>query len=163
MTLLARFWTVVTYVASFGLLSPPSTEDSGGKQQTPLIVPSGDLHHGNAGGPIFKPPGGRLSGPGSDFVCEYPAMVGWSACSTPQDRGCWLKNDKTGKKYDIHTNYELDEQTPVGIHRTYHLNVTDGWVNADGLNFTLGKFFNNTYPGPWLQACWGDVSVFRIL
>lgn len=26
----------------------------------------------------------------------------------------------------------------------------------DGVNNTEGKVFNATYPGPWIQACWGD-------
>ena len=45
---------------------------------------------------------------------------------------------------------------PLGITRNYTLELTDGWWDADGLNFTAAKLFNNKYPGPWLQACWGD-------
>ena len=46
----------------------------------------------------------------------------------------------------------------MGIHRTYYLNITDREYNADGLSFSEGKFFNSTYPGPWIQACQGNVK-----
>ncbi|KAJ9613018.1 hypothetical protein H2200_002959 [Cladophialophora chaetospira] len=156
MVLLARLWTTLVYVASLGFLSPSDVEGPSSELQAPLIgdiiKPPPNIPHG----PIFKPPGGRLDGPGSDFQCDYSAMVGWSSCSTPENRGCWLRNDVTGKEYNISTNYEDTNQTPIGIHRTYYLNVTDGWVNATGMNFTDAKLFNNTYPGPWIQGCWGD-------
>src|ERR1700733_2349497 len=86
--------------------------------------------------------------------------LGWSNCSTPFNRGCLLRNDETGEEFNIGTDYEDTNQTPIGIHRTYYLNVTDGWYNADGLNFTQAKLFNGTYPGPWIQACWGDVRIY---
>ena len=156
MRLVERFWTTVVYVVTFGSISPYSDH------QTPLVTPSDGSRLENAQGPIFKPPGGRLDGPGSDFLCDYRNMVGWSPCSTPDNRECWLKNDHTGQEYNIHTNYEDSNQTPVGVHRTYHMNITDGSINADGLDFTEGKFFNGTYPGPWIQACWGDVNHPRI-
>ncbi|KAI9690379.1 MAG: hypothetical protein M1822_009341 [Bathelium mastoideum] len=74
-------------------------------------------------------------------------MVGWSDCSTSDNRGCWLKNDETGAEFSISTNYEDINSTPTGINRNYVLNITDGWVNADGMNLTEAKLFNNTYPG----------------
>ncbi|KAI1613469.1 multicopper oxidase-domain-containing protein [Exophiala viscosa] len=150
MRLVERFWTTVVYLVTFGSVSPHND------QQTPLVASSGGRHPENAKGPIFKPPGGRLEGPGSDFLCDYRNMVGWSPCSTPDNRECWLKNDHTRQEYNIHTDYEDSNQTPLGVHRAYYMNITDGWINADGLNFMEGKFFNGTYPGPWIQACWGD-------
>ncbi|KAI9770556.1 MAG: hypothetical protein M1840_003146 [Geoglossum simile] len=110
---------------------------------------------GGPRGPIFKPPGGRLRGPGSSFTCNYSAMVGFSSCSTPTNRACWLRN-QAGFEYNINTDYEDTSKTPIGIHRTYYLNLADGWINADGMNFTEAKIFNKTYPGPYIQACWGD-------
>lgn len=39
----------------------------------------------------------------------------------------------------------------------YHLNVTDQTINCDGMSRPDGgKVFNNQYPGPWIEACWGD-------
>lgn len=29
-------------------------------------------------------------------------------------------------------------------------------INGDGVLNPDGKVFNQTYPGPWLKACWGD-------
>ena len=41
-------------------------------------------------------------------------------------------------------------------------------INADGIespygkvfsyDFLEGEIFDGTFPGPWIQACWGDVS-----
>lgn len=96
-------------------------------------------------------------GPDANFTCDYSAMAGFVECSTPGNRGCWLRNPNTGFEYNITTDYEDLKLTPVGIHRTYYLNITDQTVNADGMDFDEGKIFNNTYPGPWIQGCWGDV------
>lgn len=158
MHLVDSFWTSITYVVSFLTLSP--VQGPSGEEQALLLTSSDALHHENLQGPIFKPPGGRLTGPGSDFTCDYTRMSGWSNCSTPFNRGCWLRNDETGEEFNISTNYEDTNQTPIGIHRTYYLDITDGWYNADGLNFTQAKLFNGTYPGPWIQACWGDVRIY---
>jgi hypothetical protein len=157
MYLIDGFWTSITFVVSFLTLSP--VQGPSGKEQAPLLTSSDALHHENLRGPIFKPPGGRLTGPGSNFTCDYTNMPGWSNCSTPSNRGCWLRNDKTGEEFNISTDYEDTNQTPIGIHRTYYLNITDGSYNADGLDFTQAKLFNGTYPGPWIQACWGDVRI----
>ena len=155
MHLLNSFWTSITFVANFLTLSPLG--GLSGNEQTPLLTFPDTLHQGSLRGPVFKPPGGEVTGPGSDFTCDYSRMVGWSNCSTPETRGCWLKNDETGVEYNISTNYEDINQTPTGTTRHYVLNVTDQWINADGLNFTEGKVFNGMLPGPWIQACWGDV------
>lgn len=149
------FWASVTYVVSFFTLSP--LDGHVGDLQAPILdIP--DVPTMLAGGPRFKPPSGRLTGPGSEFVCEYPRMTGFQNCSTPEDRSCWLKNEQTGQRFDINTNYELadDDHTPIGIHRTYYLNMTDNVLNVDGMDFNEAKLFNSTYPGPWIQACWGD-------
>jgi FtsP/CotA-like multicopper oxidase with cupredoxin domain len=81
-------------------------------------------------------------------------MPGFRNCSTSEDRGCWLKNDETGEEYNIHTDYE--NHAPIGITRTYYLNVTDEEINIDGVLSPFVKLFNNSYPGPWIEACWGD-------
>jgi hypothetical protein len=99
--------------------------------------------------PIFDPPGGSKY---DDFECVYPDMVGWQKCSTPGDRGCWLK--KGDDEFNITTNYEI--KAPKGITRRYTLNATDLPINADGWDNPGGKVFNGQYPGPWIQACWGD-------
>ena len=120
--------------------------------QSSLRVPSQFGAHLNAEkGPVFYAPGAPADDP---FQCQYPTMVGWEFCSTPTDRSCWLRQTSDSKQYDIYTDYEDD--MPLGITRNYTLELNDGWWDADGLNFTAAKLFNNAYPGPWIQACWGD-------
>jgi hypothetical protein len=146
----------VVYILSFISLSP--FDGHGVDQaQLPFSASPTKTPKPPRRGPIFKPPGGRLRGPGSEFQCDYSAMVGWSQCSSDLNRACWLRNDRTGVEYNISTNYEDTNWTPIGVHRTYTMDITDDWVNADGLNFTEAKLFNGSYPGPWIQGCWGDV------
>lgn len=80
----------------------------------------------------------------------------WSECLTPENWGCWLRHND-GREFNISTDYE--KVAPIGVDRFYLLTVDDGWVNTDGMNSTAAKLSNNTYPGPWIQACWGDVSL----
>ena len=54
----------------------------------------------------------------------------------------------------IHTDYE--DVHPPGIHREFWLNVTDKTISPDGYLKTEGKVLNNSYPGPLIEACWGD-------
>ena len=54
----------------------------------------------------------------------------------------------------INTNYE--ESWPQGIHREYFINVTDAVISPDGYLKPAGKVINGTYPGPLIEACWGD-------
>lgn len=180
MHFIERLTAIFTYVVSLLVLSP--IERPGTGEQTPLLGPNDGLVDSNhilwapddslpaiqdaldqkelsiAKGPVFKPPTGRLKGPGSEFRCDYSSMSGFRYCSEPNHRGCWLTNDN-GTTYNITTDYEDTNKTPIGIHRDYTLNLTDSWVNADGINFTYAKLFNNSYPGPWIQACWGDVRM----
>lgn len=181
MHLIEKLTTIITFLASLLTLSP--VEQPGIEEQTPLLGPNNGLLAPNdplpafndaldqgktfdqpaaqelslPKGPIFKPPSAPLEGPGSDIQCNYTKMVGFTNCSTPTNRACWLTNGIY--TYDINTDYEDSNKTPIGIHRNYTLNLTDSWVNADGINFTYASLFNNSYPGPWIQACWGDVRI----
>lgn len=169
MRLTERAWAaLVEFVAWINpTVFDPSNEFGG--LQRPLIdslewsVGPSDLNSGaftsskphvgdeDPGDPIFKPPTGR---PEDDkFKCDYTQMKGWRPCSSPSNRECWLRHPD-GREYNILTNYEID--APIGIQRNYTLTINDGWINADGRNFTEAKKFNDTYPGPWIQACWGD-------
>lgn len=162
----------ITYLASFLTLSPIEGPDV--EKQAPLLSDTDGLnhhkvhhefypeaqpevHHKGSTGPIFKPPSAPPTGDGSDFVCDYSNMVGrWTQCSEVGNRGCWLRNEDTGFEFNITTNYE--ELRPTGIVRNYILYLADNkTLNVDGLEFPEAKIFNNSYPGPWIQACWGDV------
>lgn len=165
-------WAFATYTVSFLTLSSVNGPEL--HQQAPLMAPShlnglhidyqDEMHQEAPRGPIFKPPGGRLRGPGSEFTCDYSNMVGWSVCTTPDDRGCWLKKgDSTdpNDRFDIHTNYET--RAPKGVTRHYKLVLTDDVINTDGIYSRDAKIFNGVYPGPWIQACWGDVCIYLLL
>ncbi|KAJ3524320.1 hypothetical protein NM208_g12103 [Fusarium decemcellulare] len=103
--------------------------------------------------PTFPAPDGPDSA--KDFVCKYPALgSAWKSCSTPNDRQCWLEGPN-GTRFDIHTNYE--DSWPEGITREYYLEVEEMPIDGDGVINPYGKVFNQTYPGPWIQACWGDI------
>ena len=149
MYLLERFWAMTMSVMNIISLSPfENVIDN----QEPLGIPSQvDMHLDTLKGPTFDAPGTHGDHP---FQCEYPDMVGWEPCSTPLSRECWLRRTSDHKQYDIHTDYENDK--PLGITRNYALELNDGWLDADGLNFTAAKLFNHAYPGSWIQACWGD-------
>lgn len=157
--------TTTTYVV--GLFSGSRLESNTNGLQLPLL----DIAANPNGGPVFKPPTGRpIDLPGGDLICDYSQMGSdWAYCSTAGNRGCWLNNTKTGAQFNITTDYEDLTYMPKGIDRYYNISATDGYINADGVVFKHGKFFwnrtdpaswepDNRYPGPWIQACWGDVS-----
>lgn len=159
MTLVERVWAVVRSVISIVTFTPMLDWEP---SQHPLhnvasindasfssvdMQPLGKLGKG----PRFQPPGTPDSG---DFKCDYSAMVGWEDCSHELDRKCWLRNKATGEQFDINTDYE--NKWPQGIQRNYTLDLADDSWDADGLEFPFAKLFNGQYPGPWIQACWGD-------
>ncbi|KAI8653708.1 Laccase 2 [Fusarium sp. Ph1] len=90
-----------------------------------------------------------------NFTCRYPDLGDeWVSCSTVNNRKCWLRNKITKKEYNITTDYE--KIYPPGVLREYYLVVDNMTINGDGVFNHEGKVFNQTYPGPWIQACWGD-------
>jgi hypothetical protein len=162
MSPVSRFWHAVTRLTSWLTLSPIA-EFGLQPFQNPLVVNQDipDLHiHGsqqtsvlNDDSPVFRPPAANPKD--HDFVCDYSGMKGWFPCSIPEDRECWLRN-KDGREFNIHTDYE--KLFPSGITRNFVLDITEGSYNADGQMFDSAKLFNESYPGPWIEACWGDVS-----
>ncbi len=144
MRFLVSWWADLVYVLDFLTFSPWS--DRALVQQTSLQTP---LHEQASDYPIFEPPNGPQKG---FFKCEYPHMKRYKDCSTHEDRGCWLKGPR--KEYNIHTDYEND--APIGIKRKYYLEVSNMTLSPDGVVNTEGKVFNQSYPGPWIEACWGD-------
>lgn len=155
MQLVEHFWTVVTTVISVFTFTPVN---DGAIDQIPLKLPPSTLlespvapHPEIKPGPVFRPPGTPAY---SSFRCDYSAMKGWEACSTDLDRECWLRRKSDGKRYDIFTDYETE--WPTGTTRHYEIDLQDDVWDADGLIFPEAKLFNGEYPGPWIQACWGD-------
>ena len=63
-------------------------------------------------------------------------------------------------RLSINTDYE--KFWPQGIKREFWLNVSGQTISPDGWLKTEAKVLNNTYPGPLLEACWGD-DIVRLL
>ncbi|PYH93371.1 multicopper oxidase [Aspergillus ellipticus CBS 707.79] len=116
------------------------------------------------GGPVpstpevlsFIPPGAAESFQDAPIRCEYPAMAKeYTYVNSSNDRGLWLKHKTDpSKNFDIFTDYE--NRWPSGIVRKYTLTLNEDRLNLDGIEAPLSKVFNKQYPGPWIQACWGD-------
>lgn len=163
----AYYWNIVTSVVCSITLSPFSKL---GPQQHPI----GPLHHGvdteghhalKEG--LFRPPGSNIP----NFTCDYSRMVGWKPCQGTEDKSCWLISDGN-TEYNRVMNYgnntfntttDYEGFAPWGIRRNYTLYVTNGTVNADGMNFTDAKLFNGTFPGPLIEACWGDTVSITVI
>ncbi|KAI9795000.1 MAG: hypothetical protein M1816_000020 [Peltula sp. TS41687] len=129
------------------------------------VIYSEDYVYSNAQtepGPIFHPPN---ASPG--FNCDYSRMKGWSHSADSGARTNWLSHSADddfpyGGTYDIHTNW--GKYAPTGIVRKYTLTVDEHPINADGFKRRDGgKAFNNQYPGPWIEACWGDTLEITII
>ncbi|KAF1978938.1 hypothetical protein BU23DRAFT_191023 [Bimuria novae-zelandiae CBS 107.79] len=88
------------------------------------------------------------------FKCSYP---GYTNCNTNRDRSCWVK--KGSKRYTIDTDYEDD--FPVGITRTFNLEIAEKTVSPDGFP-KLAQVVNGQFPGPLIEACWGDTIVVNV-
>ena len=139
-----RFLSVFVY--AFETISFSSFTSWSSQQPILDILPI--EHKNHIQGPIFSPPNGP-----DDFVCDYTAMGDqWQACSTEDDRSCWLTSPND--EYNITTNYE--KRTPTGITRRYTLDADHMVLKGDGYHNPYGKVFNQSYPGPWIKACWGD-------
>ncbi|KAG8525758.1 uncharacterized protein KY384_000518 [Bacidia gigantensis] len=161
-----NFWASLTSIVGFFTLAP--FREPGIQEQTPLgleglekpFVQNPDTIFADQPGPIFKPPGGAATGDGSDFFCNYTQMINWGECSTSDNRTCWLVKN-TGERFDINTDYE--KNGPTGVERYYELDITDDTsINLDGVFFRGAKLFDRKYPGPWIQACWGDTVTVKI-
>ncbi|RPA94821.1 hypothetical protein L873DRAFT_1700230 [Choiromyces venosus 120613-1] len=98
--------------------------------------------------------------PSTGFKCPNYSPGGIKesliSCNTPDNRSCWFKPNKrwAPNGFDINTDFEF--HWPDGTHREYWLEITDGVVSPDGYLKTKAKLVNGTYPGPLIEACWGD-------
>ncbi|KAK4675425.1 hypothetical protein QC764_504140 [Podospora pseudoanserina] len=112
-------------------------------------------------GLTFHPEGA----PGN-FRCHYPQLDPeiWESCNRANSRTCWLRMKRPDSEgriygYDIHTNYEV--AAPTGVSRYYTIDVATGVIYPDGFP-KQALLFNGTYPGPRLEACWGDELVITV-
>ncbi|KAL9111223.1 MAG: hypothetical protein Q9227_004301 [Pyrenula ochraceoflavens] len=67
--------------------------------------------------------------------------------NTPTTRSCW----KDG--YNINTDFY--SQTPIGTVVEYDFVITEATISPDGYE-TVGMVINGQYPGPAIEANWGD-------
>ncbi|KAH1327804.1 hypothetical protein KXV70_009033 [Aspergillus fumigatus] len=77
--------------------------------------------------------------------------------NTPNSRGCW----KDG--FDILTDYTDPKRAPPGKLVEYNLTVSQQVIAPDGYE-KLGMVANGQFPGPTIEADWGDtirISVYN--
>ncbi|KAI2964954.1 CAZyme family AA1 [Aspergillus niger] len=103
------------------------------------------------------PPLGAIDG----FTCQYPGLKNKYIALPDGNQSLWLQpleKDIQDEQYDIDTDYEI--KAPTGVIRDVYVNVTklasDKALKPDGVAFPEGKYINGSYPGPRIQACWGD-------
>ncbi|KAH8588081.1 multicopper oxidase-domain-containing protein [Bisporella sp. PMI_857] len=114
-------------------------------------IPNDQTNIANTKTPLFTPPGSNIAG----FQCDYTKyMPDWERCDTATSKSCWLRKGDGTDQFDIRTDYE--NRVPVGTDRYYTLVLEDKPFNADGKVFLEGKLINGTFPGPLIEACWGD-------
>jgi FtsP/CotA-like multicopper oxidase with cupredoxin domain len=72
------------------------------------------------------------------------------ACHTATNRACWSDG------FDINTDYE--RFTPEGTLRTFTWDITEhnDWTGPDGVVKDKVMLVNGVFPGPTLEADWGD-------
>ncbi|QLI68968.1 Dihydrogeodin oxidase [Metarhizium brunneum] len=70
-----------------------------------------------------------------------------SCTNSPQHRDCWRQG------FNIHS--DPDKVVPKGRLREYELTVTQELIAPDGY-LVKGTVFNGQYPGPLIEADWGD-------
>ncbi|KAK1779634.1 multicopper oxidase-domain-containing protein [Copromyces sp. CBS 386.78] len=102
------------------------------------------------------------------FKCHYPGLNSkdWEGCNEGADsRWCWIrqteanKDESTRKAYTVTTDY--DNYAPVGIQRHYYLDIAKHTIAPDGTP-REARLFNGTYPGPLIEACWGDTVIVHV-
>jgi FtsP/CotA-like multicopper oxidase with cupredoxin domain len=57
----------------------------------------------------------------------------------------------------------LSDLAVVNFVQKYTLVVSEQTIDGDGVPNPDGKVFNGSYPGPWIQACWGDTISVTVI
>lgn len=91
----------------------------------------------------------RQATPG--FKCLYEP--GWEMCNEKGNRGCWVRAPD-GREFNNRTDYE--KNAPAGLERVINLNLSQMAWDADGTIKPEAKLFNKIFPGPLIEACWGE-------
>ncbi|KAM7201096.1 laccase 2 [Rhypophila sp. PSN 637] len=112
------------------------------------------------------------SGASPGFMCYYPYLSAreWEGCSGPENRSCWLRRRRKGPEHGLHGHGRPghrpggpfdDEHAPVGVRRYYTYNVVSKTIAPNGVP-KQAILFDGQYPGPLLEACWGDELVITV-
>lgn len=80
-----------------------------------------------------------------------------STCNTPSNRACWTDD------FNLQTDYETSTP-PAGSNRTFNWELTerDNFETADGRILPKVMLVNGQFPGPTLQADWGDEIIVNV-
>ncbi|KAH8894446.1 hypothetical protein GQ53DRAFT_779958 [Thozetella sp. PMI_491] len=79
-----------------------------------------------------------------------------SSCSnSPTSRNCWSDG------FDINTDFYL-ETPDTGVTREYWLSVEKGPCALDGVTVETCLTYNGSYPGPLIEADWGDILTVHV-
>ncbi|KAJ9221105.1 CAZyme family AA1 [Paecilomyces variotii] len=153
----------INYIVNVVVQILPFSGNNGGllnQQPLPINVPSSGVSFspqlGNGGV-------GNVPQRESQITCHYPSLKGWEMCNGPDSRNCWLRETHSKQpvfsEYDITTDYEA--KWPQGVTREYWLEVSEKTISPDGTP-KLSQLINGTYPGPLIEACWGDDIVVHV-
>jgi hypothetical protein len=145
-----------TLLQAFNLLTLSPIHRFQGESALQVPIGGDPISPGVAEYPIFEPPNAPER---REFICEYPELPDYEFCSKHSDRGCWLRPKDAGSKkptYNISTNYDDENLHLKGVTRKYTLHITNETIYPDGCKNSEAKLFNASYPGPWIEACWGD-------
>lgn len=81
-----------------------------------------------------------------------------STCNTADNRACWTDD------FNIQTDYETSTPPAGSSPRTFNWEITerDNYETADGRVLPKVMLINGQFPGPTLQANWGDDVVVNV-
>ncbi|OAA65495.1 laccase [Niveomyces insectorum RCEF 264] len=80
------------------------------------------------------------------------------SCNTPSNRACWLPG------FDINTDWEVNAPT-TGVVRSYTFVLTevDNYIGGDGVAKNKAMLINGQFPGPTVEANWGDTISVNVV
>ncbi|OJJ70210.1 hypothetical protein ASPBRDRAFT_197903 [Aspergillus brasiliensis CBS 101740] len=98
------------------------------------------------------------------FECEYPGLGNDFDPPSEKDRTVWLKS-KHSREQDISIKTNYEDYAPRG--KVRHVSVTVRTDPSqpkypDGRDYRQGKYFDLEYPGPLIEACWGDTVYVHV-
>ncbi|KAI8211844.1 Laccase [Colletotrichum sp. SAR 10_86] len=137
---------VVFLLYGLAAAAPKSSSGNGvSKRQSSPSVPSGAPN---------------APAPSAPAASNTPEPVNKS-CNAPDSRGCWMDG------FDINTAYE-DKTPDTGITRQnlqYELVLTEhtSFTGGDGMSKNSAMLINGAFPGPTIEADWGDHVEVRVV